>query len=286
MVRREPPMPALSVSPDLVLHYEDDDFADPWRPHDVFVALHGFAESSAAWFAWVPHLARTHRVLRPDLRGFGRSTVPAAAEHYPWSVAGFAADLVALLDALEVTRAHLVGARVGAPIAMQIAADHPDRVTSLSLVSGLARGADVRGLRSPGGVVGLGSFSEQIRREGLEAWFAQTGRSRLGSTAAREQVDHWNRLMSQSDEGVCIGMMRAAATLDVYDLLPRIAAPTLVIASEGSSVQSIDSTREWQRAIPRSELLVLPGDSPHLAATHADECARHVLAFAERVAPR
>jgi 3-oxoadipate enol-lactonase len=275
-------VPDRYIDPGLTLHYEDDDYADPWRGHDTVVLLHGFAESSAAWFAWVPHLTRRLRVLRPDLRGFGRSTVPDRAESYPWSIPGFARDVVAWLDALEVDRVHLVGARVGAPIGMQIAADQPARVQSLSLVSGLARGTDVRGLDAGPAVVSLDSFAERIRQDGLVAWFASTGRARLGSSAEPAQIDFWNQLMARSDEGVCIGMMRAAAQLDISDVLGHIAAPTLVIASEGSRVQSIDATREWQRRIARSELLVLPGDSPHLAATDPDECAARVLSFIAR----
>jgi pimeloyl-ACP methyl ester carboxylesterase len=277
-------VPELVLTPELTMYYEDDDFADPWRPHDTFMLLHGFAESSAAWFAWVPHLARHHRVLRPDLRGFGRSTVPADAERDPWSIRGFADDVAGLLDALGVARVHVVGARVGAPIGIRLAADHSDRVASLSLVSGLVRGDDVQGLGTDRGVVSLQDFAERIHRDGLSGWFAQTGRARLGSDAADAQVEFWNQLMSRSDEHVCVAMMRAAARLDVTEALPRITAPTLVIASEDSRVQKFDATREWQRMIARSELLGQPGDSPHLAATDPDVCAAHVLSFVGRVA--
>jgi 3-oxoadipate enol-lactonase len=276
-------VPDLTVEPGLTLHFEDDDFADPWCSHDTFVLLHGFAESSAAWFAWVPHLARRFRVLRPDLRGFGRSSVPEEPLEYAWSVAGFAQDIVALLDALDSTRVHLVGARVGAPIAMQIAADHPDRIASLSLISGLARGADVRGLDAAGELVALQSFAERIREDGLGAWFERSGRARLGTAASEAQLAYWNRLMAQSDPEVCIAMMRAAAQLDITEFLDRIQAPTLVMASQDSRVQGIAATRAWQSLIAGSELVVVAGDSPHLAATEPDQCALRVLAFVERI---
>jgi 3-oxoadipate enol-lactonase len=278
-------MPTLRVKPDLLVHYEDEDFADPWESHETFVLLHGFAESSVAWYAWVPQLARRYRVVRPDLRGFGRSTVPDDPAGFPWSVRGFADDVVALLDALALERVHLVGARVGAPVAMQLAADHPGRVGSLSLVSGLARGEDVRGLRAGGEVVALSSFAEQIRREGLEAWFARSGRARLGSAATDAQVTFWSRLMARSDPEVCIAMMNVAPRLDVLEALARIQAPTLVLASSESQVQRLEATRAWQSQIGRSELRVLPGDSPHLAATDADACATAVIEFVQRLRP-
>ena len=279
-------MAELPVTSDLTIHYEDDDFADPWSPHETLLLLHGFAESSAAWFAWVPRLARRHRVVRPDLRGFGGSTVPRDAQRYPFSVAGFAADIVALLDALEISRVHVVGARVGCPVGIALCAEHPGRVSSLSLISGLTRGSDVRGLRrqDDDAVVPIGSFAERIHGDGLAAWFSATGRARLGTSVSEAQLGFWNELMARSDEEVCIAMMRAAAKLDVTDLLARVRAPTLVVASHASRVQSIEATRSWQRMIPRSELVVMEGDSPHLAATHPDACARHVLAFVDRCA--
>jgi pimeloyl-ACP methyl ester carboxylesterase len=76
-------------------------------------------------------------------------------------------------------------------------------------------------------------------------------------------------------------MMRAAAQLDVSEVLQRIKAPALVIASRDSRVQDVAATRKWQERIPGSRLVIVPGDSPHLAATAPDHCAAEVLAFVE-----
>src|SRR5215213_9573212 len=85
--------------------------------------IHGAAESSKAWFAWVPHLARTFRVLRPDQRGFGQSKL--SSEAFVWSPASLAADMSRFLDVLNVRSAHVVGAKIGGTVAMQFAADYP-----------------------------------------------------------------------------------------------------------------------------------------------------------------
>lgn len=140
----------------------------------------------------------------------------------------------------------------------------------------------MRGLDTGGEVVALESFAERIRKDGLGAWFERSGRARLGMAASEAQLAYWNRLMARSDPEVCIAMMRAAAQLDITDSLGRIQVPTLVIASQDSRVQGIAATRAWQSLIPGSELVVVAGDSPHLAATAPDRCARRVLAFAER----
>ncbi len=63
-------MPTLEASAGLRLHYLVDDFTDPWTKPDTVLLLHGNAESSLAWYAWVPLLARRFRVVRPDMRGY------------------------------------------------------------------------------------------------------------------------------------------------------------------------------------------------------------------------
>src|SRR5947209_19951390 len=81
----ETPMPNFRPSPDLDMHYEIDDFTDPWRrPAETVLMLHGNAESGLAWWAWAPTVARQYRVVRPDMRGFGEST--PMPRDYPWTL--------------------------------------------------------------------------------------------------------------------------------------------------------------------------------------------------------
>ena len=56
------------------LFYHEDNYTDAWRTSPTIVFVHGFAESSEVWRGWVPYFARRYRVVRLDLRGFGRST--------------------------------------------------------------------------------------------------------------------------------------------------------------------------------------------------------------------
>jgi 3-oxoadipate enol-lactonase len=76
-----------------------------------------------------------------------------------------------------------------------------------------------------------------------------------------------------------LGFMRTIACADIRVDVPKIHCPTLVITTNGSGLASVDETRAWQRQIPNSELLVLPGDSYHVAATHAERCAAATLEF-------
>src|SRR6266851_2197306 len=107
-------MPNFRPSPDLDMHYRVDDFTDPWRSPETILLLHGNAESGVAWNGWVPTLARDYRVVRPDMRGFGAST-PMPAD-YAWTLDLLIDDFVGLMDALDIARFHLVGAKIGGTI--------------------------------------------------------------------------------------------------------------------------------------------------------------------------
>jgi pimeloyl-ACP methyl ester carboxylesterase len=91
------------------------------------VLVHGFPELSYSWRHQIPVLAAAgHRVLAPDVRGYGGSTKPPAVEDY--SLANLVADVVGLLDALDIERASLVGHDWGSIIVWSTAVMHPDRV--------------------------------------------------------------------------------------------------------------------------------------------------------------
>ncbi len=124
-------MPTLK-SADLEMHYRVDDFTDPWTKPETILLLHGNAESSAAWFGWVPHLARRYRVVRPDRRGFGAST--PMPRDFPWTLDIIIDDHIRLMDALGIERFYLVGAKYGGTIARAFAARRPERVRTLTVI--------------------------------------------------------------------------------------------------------------------------------------------------------
>ena len=95
---------------------------------DAVVLIHGMSFDQSMWDPQFPVLAARLRTVRYDLRGFGSSSAPVTAQ-------GHVEDLLALLDALTIDRAHLVGLSLGANIALATAAFHPDRVRSVVLAS-------------------------------------------------------------------------------------------------------------------------------------------------------
>ena len=95
---------------------------------DPFLLVHAGVADARMWQPIVPALAATHRVVRFDMRGFGQSR-SGSGSYSP------ADDIAALLDALAIERAHVVGASLGGLISLELAATHPDRVASLVLLA-------------------------------------------------------------------------------------------------------------------------------------------------------
>src|ERR687883_1962643 len=77
------------------LHYRYDDFTDPWKEAPLVVLVHPGLGSSQRLFGWVPHLARDYRVVRPDIRGHGKSR-PGPQENLTHD--RLALDLIELLE--------------------------------------------------------------------------------------------------------------------------------------------------------------------------------------------
>jgi 3-oxoadipate enol-lactonase len=266
-------MPNFRPTADLDMHYAVDDFTDPWRQPQTILMLHGNAESGLAWYAWVPKLARQFRVVRPDMRGFGASS--AMPRDYPWTLDRLIEDFCALMDHLGVARFHLVGAKIGGTIARVFAARRPERLITLTVVGTpppLRAGAAER----------VPELVREFETHGVEHWARQNMAGRLGSAFPREGFEWWTRFMGRTAVSTQLGFMGTIACADIRADLPKIACPTLVITTERSGLGTVEEMRAWQQQIRDSELLVLPGDSYHVAATYGDRAADATLDFIAR----
>jgi pimeloyl-ACP methyl ester carboxylesterase len=101
----------------------------------AIVLLHGVVGDRLLWNAVIPELAANHRVIAPNLRGHGDSPFPMGSTG---SFDEFEADVLALVDRLELQQVHWVGFSGGAFLALRLALNHPERSRSLTLVSGAA----------------------------------------------------------------------------------------------------------------------------------------------------
>src|SRR5258706_4604384 len=134
LLKSEIPMPILTRPDKPDLFYQIDDYTDPWRDAPYLILQHGNGRSSRFWYSWVPYLSRFYRVVRPDMRGLGQSSRQFNLET-EMSIAELVGDLIAIIDALGANSVHICGESSGGIIGLGLAAGHPARVRTLSLVS-------------------------------------------------------------------------------------------------------------------------------------------------------
>jgi haloacetate dehalogenase len=108
---------------------------------DPVMLLHGYPQNHMTWAAVAPRLAQSFDVIVPDLRGYGDSDAPPDdAAHTTYSKRTMARDIVGLMDALGLERAHVIGHDRGARVAYRLALDHPARVARLGICRSGAHG--------------------------------------------------------------------------------------------------------------------------------------------------
>jgi pimeloyl-ACP methyl ester carboxylesterase len=263
-------MHQVEIRPGAVVAYEDDWFGKPWIVPPTVVMVHGNCESSRAWTPWVPRLAGDYRVIRLDLPGFGASTAPA---DHGFTAPEMAIDIARFLDALGITSCHLIGAKYGGSICLCVAAIEPQRFPSLAVFGSPARGQ------------GTGN-ADGIRTKGVRQWATETMRARLGSTASQAQVRWWIELMSATSEHAALAASSALVRMDLDDRLPLIEAPTLIVTTQESGLQSVEAVERYAARIPDARVIVVPGDGYHIAAVEPELCARHALHFMQEVSAR
>ena len=194
---------------------------------------------------------------------------------YNWTLDGLIEDFCRLMDHLGIARFHLVGAKIGGTIARAFAARRPDRLITLTVV----------GTPPPfrvGAAERVPELTRDFETHGVEYWARQNMGARLGEAFPPDGVEWWTKFMGRTAASTQIGFMGPIASADITSDLPKIACPTLVITTEQSGLGTVEETRAWQQKIPDSELLVLPGDSYHVAATHADRAVEATIDFIAR----
>jgi 3-oxoadipate enol-lactonase len=261
----------VEIRPGVAMAYEDHCFAPPWTSPQTVVMVHGNAESSRAWTCFVPHLAGKYRVVRPDMPGFGASSEPPG---YSWNVDELADDLGRFLDALNIAKCHLIGAKYGGSVVMQYAIAHSDRLHSLSLFGSPVRGS------------GTGN-ADKIRDLGVRGWAKATQRARLGSGASEAQIAWWtDDLMGKTNQRAAYGASSARIDMELEQDLSRIACPTLIVTTQESGLQSVVAVEAYAKQIADERVVVLPGDCYHIAAAAPDLCADHLLQFLQEISAR
>jgi haloacetate dehalogenase len=207
------------------------------------VLLHGHPRTHTTWHAVAPLLAERHLVVTPDLRGYGRSSLPPdEPDHAQSAKRAMARDVVALMAHLGHPRFAVVGHDRGSLVAFRTAMDHPDEVTALVVMDGLPvvehlERTDARFARAWWHWWFLGQTdkpAERVINADPDAWYRTPGPEAIGPG---NHADLWAALR---DPAVVHGMAedyRAGLGIDAdHDRADRAAGrrvgcPTLLLES-------------------------------------------------------
>ena len=255
------------------LHYYLDDFTDPWRsPADAIVLQHGFSRSGRFWYQWPPLLGREYRVIRPDLRGMGRSAV--SPDDYRPTLDALLDDLIAVLDDAGAGRVVYVGESFGGILGMYFAHTYPERCRALALCNSPCR-LTRRESATPGG-----SWLATMAQGGIGAWSAATIDYRLDTRHAPAGMKEWYIAeMDRTPPAIGQALHQYLDTLDFGPRLKEIAVPTLLLTGDESPTTGIEQQRFMASEIPDSRLAVWPGLGHGVNVIYPEWCIARIREF-------
>lgn len=221
------------------------------------------------WEPMIEQLAEHNWVIRFDLRGHGKST--GAVD--PYLTSDLAADAIAVLDALEVPRAHVFGASLGGLVAADLAAHYPDRVERLILAAtGTQLGPDSwwRDTIARVGEFGVASILDRVDDVFFsEAW----------QLAVPERREAARAMLLSTPADAFLAGAHAILHADLKPFVELIRASTLVIVGEDDPVLRHHPADDLIKAIPDSEAVRVGGASHRVLLEQPNLLAAIVCEF-------
>lgn len=215
------------------------------------VLLHANPFDHTMWLYQIASFSRRYTVIALDLRGYGRSDKPETA----FTFADMANDVTGVIRDRRYGPVGLIGASIGATLALSLALDHPDLVGKIVLVGGEAGNPPV--FASLARDYATRPLSEQRRDHVGMIADAAFARSPLGRYLLEAALANTPALSGKAIAEI----FRARTLVDLRDRLREIGMPTLVL--NGASDVSLESGRYTARHIPGAVHRIIP-DSGHL----------------------
>jgi 3-oxoadipate enol-lactonase len=243
-------MPFFS-SHDVNLFYQIDGPANG----PVLVFSNSLGTTHHMWDGVIERLQGSFRCIRYDTRGHGASSVPSRA----FAIAELADDLAALMDHLGLAAAHIAGLSLGGMTTQALAIRHPRRVNSLTLMATSAYMPTQAAWNDRAALV---------RREGtaaiieatLQRWFTPS----FVQSASPDLNDVRDAFVATDRNGYA-ACCEAIGAMDLRPDLPKITAPTFIIAGRDDPATPVSMMEEIAAGIRHSTLAVIP-DAAHLLA--------------------
>src|SRR5690349_16944997 len=247
-------MPSLKTDDGVALFYEEAGAGTP------VVFVHEFAGDHRSWEPQLRHFSRRYRCIAYNARGYPPSEVPEDVERYSQSRARD--DILAVLDALKLERAHIVGLSMGAFATLHFGMAHGRRALSLTAAGGAYGTHPAQYARFQ---ADSRANAEFIRREGMAKFAATYGhgptRVQLQNKDPRGFAEYARQLAEHSATGSANTMAgyqaRRPSLYDLVEDLKRIATPTLLMLGDEEE-PALEANLFLKRCIASAGLAVLP----------------------------
>jgi pimeloyl-ACP methyl ester carboxylesterase len=267
-------MPGVRLDEGLSLYCTVDDYLWPWEAPTPVLMMHGFARNATFWNRWVPAIAETRRIYRPDLLGCGASDVPAPGSRFtPEMIAG---EILAVFTAMSLKPVHWIGESSGGIIGLLLAAAHPERIASLVLCNTPTRISDeIKGIYA----LDRESTAAAIRAHGTGEWCRRTLGYRLDTENASEALREWCIAeMDKTRPDIAAALHECFEAIDTKPLLPKINAPVLLLSGDKSRIAS-EQQKILASTLPHGRLELFAGYGHGINLLQPERCARAALDF-------
>ncbi len=260
----------------ITLHYLD------WGPADAppVVLLHGITGHARVWDHLAARLVPGRRVLALDQRGHGDSD-PAPDDDY--RVGTMADDVAAFVGSLRIDRFTLLGHSMGGRIAIKYAADHAARLERLVIVD-IGPDINLAGLERVRDM--MAQSPERIESEDWAVKYIRRANPLQDLDMLRERVRHGLKRLLEGEliwkyaKGLR-DMMREGRrdAVDLWEPLPRIPCPTLVVRGAESDILSAEVAKKMTERLPDGRVVEIAGAGHTVPADRPEEFVRQIRAF-------
>jgi len=228
----------------------------------ALLLLHGIGGSIYDWRHLIRPLSTDHRVIALDLLGAGESEVP---EKEDYSIAAQARRVRGVLDALNVSRATLVGNSYGGGIALQVAQDWPERVDKLVLINSICYPEDIPTYVGLAKTPYAECVAETLPLGRMARWVLQGSYRTVEKLSDGELDTYIRELRAPGRRGALIRILRAVVPPDTTEFearLKTIRAPALLLWGRADETVPVKLGRRLVRDLPDARLFEL--DAGHV----------------------
>ena len=248
-------MPFARASDGTRLHYEIAGRGQRGAP--ALILVHGYAGNETQWQPAARLLAGTHRVLRLDLRGHGRSEAPASS----YALRQFADDLAAVARSARIRSAVVVGHSLGSAVALAAANRHANLVRGVVLVDGAMDQWATMATVERNQLYRM--VTDQPHPEGLAQLFAMFYPDARDAALSARLIEE----AARTDERAAVQTWRASLTADIPSMAARVRQPALYISR---SRQPLVTAEQLHEVMPDAEY-AQAHDCGHFVALEAPE---------------